>query len=164
MAFLRRTDLISIEDVLPFFPDFAVIDDCKDDICEALEGYASHIESLKDEMDEASRSAAAIQQDIAKLSERFVTIDPDQSAITACRCWCRGNFTSSLPTWLPCGLLDWGSDKDHVDKEFAEAVGIATADFGFDEWVGTCIAELSVGEHGILEGWFEGGCQCSTGS
>lgn len=78
MAFLRRTDLISIEDVLPFFPDFAVIDDCKDDICEALEGYATHIEELKDEMDEASRSAAAIQQDIAKLSERFVTIDPDQ--------------------------------------------------------------------------------------
>ncbi|SPO29308.1 related to DigA protein [Ustilago trichophora] len=78
MTFLRRTDLISIEDVLPFFPDFAVIDDCKDDICEALEGYAAHIEELKDEMDEASRSAAAIQQDIAKLSERFVTIDPDQ--------------------------------------------------------------------------------------
>ncbi|CDS81881.1 related to DigA protein [Sporisorium scitamineum] len=78
MAFLRRTDLISIEDVLPFFPDFAVIDDCKDDICEALEGYAAHIEELKDEMDEASRSAVAIQQDIAKLSERFVTIDPDQ--------------------------------------------------------------------------------------
>ncbi|KAJ1026321.1 hypothetical protein NDA16_002408 [Ustilago loliicola] len=78
MAFLRRTDLISIEDVLPFFPDFAVIDDCKDDICEALEGYAAHIEELKNEMDEASRSAAAIQQDIAKLSERFVTIDPDQ--------------------------------------------------------------------------------------
>ncbi|KAJ9476098.1 putative Vacuolar membrane protein PEP3 (putative) [Pseudozyma hubeiensis] len=78
MAFLRRTDLISIEDVLPFFPDFAVIDDCKDDICEALEGYAAHIEELKDEMDEASRSAAAIQQDIAKLSERFVTIEPDQ--------------------------------------------------------------------------------------
>ncbi|KAF6767215.1 Clathrin, heavy chain/VPS, 7-fold repeat [Kalmanozyma brasiliensis GHG001] len=78
MAFLRRTDLISIEDVLPFFPDFAVIDDCKDDICEALEGYAAHIEELKDEMDEASRSAAAIQQDIARLSERFVTIDPDQ--------------------------------------------------------------------------------------
>ncbi|SPO29951.1 related to DigA protein [Ustilago trichophora] len=78
MAFLRRTDLISIEDVLPFFPDFAVIDDCKDDICEALEGYAAHIEELKDEMDEASRSAAAIQQDIAKLSERYVTIDPDQ--------------------------------------------------------------------------------------
>lgn len=78
MTFLRRTDLISIEDVLPFFPDFVVIDDCKDDICEALEGYAAHIEELKDEMDEASRSAAAIQQDIAKLSERFVTIDPDQ--------------------------------------------------------------------------------------
>ncbi|SNX87383.1 related to DigA protein [Melanopsichium pennsylvanicum] len=78
MAFLRRTDLISIEDILPFFPDFAVIDDCKDDICEALEGYATHIEELKDEMDEASRSAAAIQQDIAKLSERFVAIEPDQ--------------------------------------------------------------------------------------
>ena len=78
MAFLRRTDIISIEDVLPFFPDFAVIDDCKDDICEALDGYAAHIEELKEEMDEASRSAAAIQQDIAKLSERFVTIDPDQ--------------------------------------------------------------------------------------
>ncbi|PWZ03605.1 hypothetical protein BCV70DRAFT_170440 [Testicularia cyperi] len=79
MAFVRRTELIAVEDVLPFFPDFVVIDDCKDDICEALEGYAAHIEELKDEMDEAARSAAAIQHDIARLSERFVTIDPKQT-------------------------------------------------------------------------------------
>ncbi|KAJ9478540.1 hypothetical protein PHBOTO_006620 [Pseudozyma hubeiensis] len=62
MAFLRRTDLCPIEDVPPFFPDFA-IDDCKDDICEALKGKQRLLEELKDEMDEASRSAAAIQQE-----------------------------------------------------------------------------------------------------
>ena len=36
MAFLENTDLLKIEDILPFFPDFVVIDDFKEEICTAL--------------------------------------------------------------------------------------------------------------------------------
>lgn len=75
MAFLENTDLLQIEDILPFFPDFVVIDDFKDEICDALEGYAAHIDTLRREMDEATANAAAIKTDIAALQNRFVTID-----------------------------------------------------------------------------------------
>ncbi|TFK77229.1 hypothetical protein BDN72DRAFT_953692 [Pluteus cervinus] len=75
MRFLETTDLLKIEDILPFFPDFVVIDDFKEEIAHALEGYSSHIESLKSEMDEATKTAESIKQDIAALKKRFVTIN-----------------------------------------------------------------------------------------
>ena len=75
MRFLENADLLKIEDILPFFPDFVVIDDFKEEICTALEGYSAHIDALKEEMDEATRNAEAIKQDIAALQKRFITID-----------------------------------------------------------------------------------------
>lgn len=78
MRFLESTDLLKIEDILPFFPDFVVIDDFKDEICTALEGYSAHIERLKDDMDEATRSAEAIKSDIADLRNRFVVVDASE--------------------------------------------------------------------------------------
>ena len=78
MAFLENTDLLKIEDILPFFPDFVVIDDFKEEICVALEGYSAHIEHLKAEMDEATRSADAIKQDIESLRNRFITVDAEE--------------------------------------------------------------------------------------
>jgi hypothetical protein len=75
MQFLENTDLLKIEDILPFFPDFVVIDDFKEEIAHALEGYSAEIEKLKSEMDEATRSAEAIKEDITALRKRFITID-----------------------------------------------------------------------------------------
>ncbi|RPD81956.1 hypothetical protein L226DRAFT_528166 [Lentinus tigrinus ALCF2SS1-7] len=75
MRFLENTDLLKIEDILPFFPDFVVIDDFKEEICTALEGYSTHIDELKAEMDEATKNAEAIKQDIAALQKRFITVD-----------------------------------------------------------------------------------------
>ena len=75
MRFLENTDLLKIEDILPFFPDFVVIDDFKEEICTALEGYSAHIDALKADMDEATKNAEAIKQDIAALQKRFITVD-----------------------------------------------------------------------------------------
>ena len=75
MRFLENTNLLKIEDILPFFPDFVVIDDFKEEICTALEGYSAHIDELKAEMDEATKNAEAIKQDIAALQKRFITVD-----------------------------------------------------------------------------------------
>lgn len=75
MKFLESTDLLKIEDILPFFPDFVVIDDFQEEICSALEDYATQIEQLKTDMDEANRSAEVIKDDIAELSNRFVVVD-----------------------------------------------------------------------------------------
>jgi len=75
MRFLGDTDLLKIEDILPFFPDFVVIDDFKEEIAHALEGYSAHIDDLKREMDDVTRTAESIKQDIVELKNRFVTID-----------------------------------------------------------------------------------------
>lgn len=70
MDFLRETDLLKIEDILPFFPDFVLIDHFKEQICDALSDYNRHIDELKQEMDDATRSAEAIRSDIRELRNK----------------------------------------------------------------------------------------------
>ncbi|KAJ3096181.1 hypothetical protein HDU97_006164 [Phlyctochytrium planicorne] len=69
--YLKHCELLKIEDILPCFPDFVLIDDFKDELCMALEDFNKHIESLKIEMDEATQSAENIRTDIKELRRRF---------------------------------------------------------------------------------------------
>ncbi|KAB5570153.1 putative vacuolar protein sorting-associated protein [Coniochaeta sp. 2T2.1] len=78
IEFRKRCDLLKIEDLIPFFPDFVVIDDFKDEICDALEDYSRNIESLKREMDESSQTAANIKVDIAALDHRYAVVEPGE--------------------------------------------------------------------------------------
>lgn len=97
MRFLEATDLVKIEDILPFFPDFVVIDDFKTEICTALEDYSARIEELKKEMTAATRSAESIKRDIEALSSRFVAIE------TSDKCWrCDGALTARQFYVFPC--------------------------------------------------------------
>ena len=103
MRFLENTDLLKIEDILPFFPDFVVIDDFKEEICTALEGYSAHIDALKAEMDEATRNAESIKQDIAGLKKRFITIDAAE------KCSVCGLLLLSRQFYVfPCLFVDKG--------------------------------------------------------
>ncbi|ORY51491.1 hypothetical protein BCR33DRAFT_655948 [Rhizoclosmatium globosum] len=72
--FLKQCDLLRIEDILPFFPDFVIIDEFKADLCAALEEYNDHIEQLKEDMDEATVSAENIRKDIQNLKNRNIVI------------------------------------------------------------------------------------------
>jgi len=84
IEFLKRCELLRIEDLIPFFPDFVVIDDFKEEICAALEEYSRQIESLKQEMDESASTAQHIKSDIAALDQRYAIVEPGE------RCWkCR---------------------------------------------------------------------------
>ncbi|KAL5612787.1 hypothetical protein BROUX41_004129 [Berkeleyomyces rouxiae] len=76
--FLKRCDLLKIEDLIPFFPDFVVIDDFKEEICAALEDYSRNIDALKAEMDEAAQTAANIKHDIAALDQRYAIVEPGE--------------------------------------------------------------------------------------
>ncbi|KAF5949151.1 hypothetical protein HYC85_015108 [Camellia sinensis] len=79
IAFLRETDgLLKIEDILPFFPDFALIDDFKEAICSSLEDYNKQIEQLKQEMNDATHGADNIRNDISALAQRYAVIDCDE--------------------------------------------------------------------------------------
>lgn len=76
--FLKRCDLLRIEDLIPFFPDFVVIDDFKDEICAALESYSRSIASLEQEMDASAATAESIKLDIKQLDRRYAIVEPGE--------------------------------------------------------------------------------------
>ncbi|KAN0103109.1 vacuolar protein sorting protein-like protein DigA [Hyaloscypha variabilis] len=78
IEFLKRCDLLRIEDLIPFFPDFVVIDDFKEEICAALEDYSRNIDALKKEMDESAQTATNIKIDIAALDHRYAIVEPGE--------------------------------------------------------------------------------------
>ncbi|XP_052198985.1 vacuolar sorting protein 18 isoform X1 [Diospyros lotus] len=79
IAFLKETDgLLKIEDILPFFPDFVLIDDFKEAICTSLEDYNKQIEQLKEEMNDATHGADNIRNDINALAQRYAVINRDE--------------------------------------------------------------------------------------
>jgi hypothetical protein len=78
IEFLRRVDLLRIEDLIPFFPDFVVIDDFKEEICTALEDYSRRIDALKEEMDDSEQTAKHIKSDIRALEQRYAIVEPGE--------------------------------------------------------------------------------------
>ncbi|MCL4138305.1 UNVERIFIED_CONTAM: hypothetical protein GTU68_023931 [Idotea baltica] len=74
MQVLKECALIQIEDILPFFPDFVTIDQFKDAICKSLQEYNEHIQHLKGEMDEATRTANSIRADIKKFKKKHSVV------------------------------------------------------------------------------------------
>jgi vacuolar protein sorting-associated protein 18 len=84
ITFLKRCELLRIENLIPFFPDFVVIDDFKEEICAALEEYSRQIENLKQEMDESASTAQHIKDEVKSLDQRYAIVEPGE------RCWkCR---------------------------------------------------------------------------
>ena len=97
MEFLKRCELLRIEDLIPFFPDFVVIDDFKEEICEALEQYSRQIDALRREMDESADTAQHIKDDIKALDQRYAIVEPGE------RCWvCRLPLLTRQFFVFPC--------------------------------------------------------------
>ncbi|RLN56931.1 hypothetical protein BBJ29_000880 [Phytophthora kernoviae] len=78
MNILKESDLLKIEDILPFFPDFVLINDFKKEICESLEVYNDRIEQLKEEMQDYTQSAELIRADMQKLRKRCAVVSGNQ--------------------------------------------------------------------------------------
>ena len=62
-------ETLSIEDVLPFLPDSAQIDQFRDEICEALTAYSSKIDQYVQEMSECDQACEALRVDIESLGK-----------------------------------------------------------------------------------------------
>ena len=70
-------DVLSIEDVLPFLPDFAQIDQIKDEICEALTSYSSKIEGYLREMNDCDQTCNNIREEISRLRKHHMRVKAD---------------------------------------------------------------------------------------
>ncbi|XP_056621226.1 vacuolar protein sorting-associated protein 18 homolog [Triplophysa dalaica] len=82
MNCLSSCNLLKIEDILPFFPDFVTIDHFKEAICNSLEEYNKHIQELKQEMDEATESAKHIREDIQEMRNKYGVVDSQEKCAT----------------------------------------------------------------------------------
>ncbi|KAI7371687.1 hypothetical protein KC354_g375 [Hortaea werneckii] len=132
--FLKRCELLRIEDLIPFFPDFIVIDDFKEEICTALEEYSRQIEDLKREMDESSSTAQHIKDDIKALDQRYAIVEPGE------RCWkcrlpllmrqffvfpCQHGFHADCLGEMVMGMI--GAGKSKRIKELQREIGRGVA-------------------------------------
>lgn len=116
IEFLKRCELLKIEDLIPFFPDFVVIDDFKEEICTALEEYSQHIDNLKQEMDVSQHTAEQIKAEIAALDNRYAIVEPGE------RCWiCTLPVLSRQFFVFPC---QHAFHSDCLGKRVLESSGI----------------------------------------
>ncbi len=74
---LEESQCLKIEDILPFFPDFVKIDAFKTEICQSLETYNGKIEELKLEMEDYTKSAKTIRDQIDELENRSIDLPPN---------------------------------------------------------------------------------------
>ena len=119
IEFLKRCELLRIEDLIPFFPDFVVIDDFKDEICATLEAYSKHIDSLKAEMDDSAATAASIKQDIKKLDSRYAIVMPGER----CRVCLLPLLSRQFFVFPSC---QHGFHSDCLGKKVVEGSGLTT--------------------------------------
>jgi len=98
MEFLKDCDLLKIEDILPFFPDFVLIDDFKEAIMTALHEYNLHLDMLKSEMTETTKSAELIREDIKLLRNNYVYIEGNHKCEL-----CKYPILTAAFYLFPCG-------------------------------------------------------------
>ncbi|XP_047128733.1 vacuolar protein sorting-associated protein 18 homolog isoform X1 [Hydra vulgaris] len=79
MELLKECQLLKIEDILPFFPDFVTIDRFKDAICDSLEEYNKHINNLRKSMMDATESAKLVRTEIQDIRNRYGVISGQEN-------------------------------------------------------------------------------------
>ncbi|VDN58163.1 unnamed protein product [Dracunculus medinensis] len=70
----ESNNIIKIQDVLPFFPEFATIELFKEPLCACLKEHSGKIKELQREMKEATDIAQKIRSDMKKLKTKFTVI------------------------------------------------------------------------------------------
>ncbi|KAL1495659.1 hypothetical protein AB1Y20_016525 [Prymnesium parvum] len=70
--------LLQLEDLLPLFPDFTIIDDFKEPVCSSLASYAERMKELRAEMDDAVSACAELRTEIEKVEGRQITVPSHQ--------------------------------------------------------------------------------------
>ena len=120
LEFLERcNNLLRIEDLIPFFPDFVVIDDFKSQICAALESYTKSIATLDEEMDSSAATAESIKSEIATLGRRYAIVEPGER----CRVCELPLLSRQFFVFPSC---QHGFHSDCLGKKVVEGSGITT--------------------------------------
>lgn len=80
VSLLKQSHVLKIEDVLSLFPDFVVVDDFKQAICDSLESYNTNLVNIQREMKDSITTADKIRDEIMHTQEkRYVIVEPGES-------------------------------------------------------------------------------------
>ncbi|KAK6059511.1 Pep3/Vps18/deep orange family protein, partial [Cooperia oncophora] len=75
LALLKESgDVLSIQDILPFFPDFTEIKDFKEPLCECLKEHSVKIQELQQAMKDATVMAQEIREKTERLRDRVTVV------------------------------------------------------------------------------------------
>eukprot|EP01090_Pellita_catalonica_P018899 TRINITY_DN6253_c0_g2_i1.p1 TRINITY_DN6253_c0_g2~~TRINITY_DN6253_c0_g2_i1.p1 ORF type:complete len:521 (+),score=75.96 TRINITY_DN6253_c0_g2_i1:37-1563(+) len=97
MQFMNHCKLLKLEDIIPVFPDFVLIDDFKDEIAQSLEDKNRSIRALKNDMKKADTAASMTRKDIANLRNRFAQVPVNQKCAA-----CDSNVLTRRFYFFPC--------------------------------------------------------------
>ena len=72
VEFIKKSDLLKFEDILPLFSDFVHIDVFKEELSHCLNEYKDKLDELTEDMNEATLSAEHIRSEIKSFKNRYV--------------------------------------------------------------------------------------------
>ncbi|CAN6656943.1 vacuolar membrane protein Pep3p [Trichomonascus vanleenenianus] len=76
---LDRSELLKIEDLLPFVPDFTTLNsEFKNRVTESMEGYNAEISQLNREMEETVQTVENIRGEITKYKRNYALVEPGE--------------------------------------------------------------------------------------
>ncbi|ODQ66810.1 hypothetical protein NADFUDRAFT_33585 [Nadsonia fulvescens var. elongata DSM 6958] len=79
LDFLKRCDVLKMEDLLPLLPDFTSIDEVKEEVCRSLEDYSNLISSIQYDIQESVSVASSLKSEISKFQKRYALVEPGES-------------------------------------------------------------------------------------
>ncbi|EDW66448.1 vacuolar protein sorting-associated protein 18 homolog isoform X1 [Drosophila virilis] len=75
LSLLNESELLRIEDLLPFFSDFEKIDNFKEAICDALKKYNERIQVLQKDMAETRKQSQLVCKELRQLKQHSIRME-----------------------------------------------------------------------------------------
>lgn len=75
----ETSDILRVDDLLPFFPNNTKVETLKDKLCDSLRSYNQRISNLKNELSEQSKNAEDLREKNRKFKNKFISVHPTQS-------------------------------------------------------------------------------------
>lgn len=78
VEFIKKSDLLKFEDILPLFSDFVHIDVFKEELSHCLNEYKDKLDELTEDMNEATLSAEHIRSEIKSFKNRYTVLSSSE--------------------------------------------------------------------------------------
>lgn len=99
IAIMRESDgIMTIEDLLPHFPDSTEMDLFRDDMCTLLEKSSDSIKQMKEEMAQLSQVADSISTELSSIKDRGLVMENNQNCF-----YCKRSAFAAQFYLFPCG-------------------------------------------------------------